>query len=99
MESRTQYKQMTDVGYISDPDEISKASRSLFQHDGADPFTLWEWSPLPPALSENDLPAGWIQVFNACQIIRIDRHPVESDEDSEWESISDTENWLNWNGD
>jgi len=30
---------------------------------------------------------------------RIDRHPAESDEDSSPESISDTENWLNWNGD
>jgi len=26
-------------------------------------------------------------------------HPVKSDEDSAPESISDTENWLNWNGD
>jgi len=30
---------------------------------------------------------------------RIDRHPAESDEDSSPESISDTENRLNWNGD
>jgi hypothetical protein len=28
----------------------------------------------------------------------INRHPVESDEDSTPESISDTEHWLNWNG-
>jgi len=30
---------------------------------------------------------------------QIDRHPAESDEDCSPESISDTENWLNWNGD
>ena len=32
-------------------------------------------------------------------IPRINRHPVKSDEDSAPESISDTEGWLNWNGD
>jgi len=30
---------------------------------------------------------------------RIDLHLVESDEDYSPESISDTKNWLNWNGD
>jgi hypothetical protein len=29
----------------------------------------------------------------------INHHPVESDEDSAPESISDTDHWLNWNGD
>jgi hypothetical protein len=29
---------------------------------------------------------------------RINRYPVESDEDSAAESISDTDDWLNWNG-
>jgi hypothetical protein len=38
-------------------------------------------------------------VLNVRRIKRIDRHPAESDEDSSPESISDTENWLNWNGD
>ena len=33
----------------------------------------------------------WIQ--------RINRHPVESEEDSAPESVSDTEDWLNLNGD
>jgi len=33
----------------------------------------------------------WIQ--------RINRHPVESDEDSAPESVSDTEDWLNWSRD
>jgi len=31
------------------------------------------------------------------RIRRINRHPVKSDEDSAPESISDTEDWLNWN--
>jgi hypothetical protein len=30
---------------------------------------------------------------------RINRHPVERDKDSAPESISDTDDWLNWNGD
>jgi len=30
---------------------------------------------------------------------RNDRHRAEGDEDSSPESISDSENWLNWNGD
>jgi len=37
--------------------------------------------------------------LNVRRIRRINRHPVESDEDSAPESISDTNDWLNWNGD
>jgi hypothetical protein len=37
--------------------------------------------------------------LNIRHIRRIDRQPVESDEDSAPESISDTEDWLNWNCD
>ena len=37
--------------------------------------------------------------MNGRRMKRIDRHPAESDEDSSPESISDTENWLNWNRD
>jgi len=54
--SRTQNKQITAVGYISDTEEIVKASWSLFQHDGAAAFKLSEKSPVPPALSAKDLP-------------------------------------------
>jgi hypothetical protein len=50
-------------------------------------------------LSPNDLPEGRTQVLNVRQIKRVDRHPAESDKDSSPESISDTKNWLNWNGD
>ena len=46
-----------------------------------------EGSPVPPALSANDL---WIK--------RVDRYPAECDKDSAPDSISDSENWLDWNG-
>jgi len=97
-ESGAQNKQMTAVGYISDTEEIVKASWSLFQPDGAAAFKLLEKSPLPPALSAKDLPGGRTQIFNVCLIRRINRHPVESDQASAPASISDTDNWLNWNG-
>jgi len=48
-ESRAQDKEMTAVGYISDTEEIVKASWSLFQHDGAAAFKLSVRSPVPPA--------------------------------------------------
>jgi len=98
-ESRAQNKPITIVGYISDTEEIVKASSSLFQHDGAAAFKLSERSPLPPALSAKDLPGGRTKILNVCRIRRINRHPVESDEDSAPESIPDTEDRLNWNGD
>ena len=97
--SRTQNKQMTTAGYISDTEGIVKASWSLFQHDGAAAFKLSERSPLPPALSAKDLPGGQTQILNVRWIRKINRHPVEDDEDSTPECISDTEAWLNWNGD
>jgi len=90
---------MTAVGYISDTEDIVKASWSSSQHDGAAAFKLPERSPLPPPLSAKDLPGERTQVLNVRRIRRINRHPVESDEDSASESISDTEDWLNWNGD
>jgi hypothetical protein len=37
--------------------------------------------------------------LNVHRIRRINRHAVKSDEDSAPESISDTEDWLYWNGD
>jgi hypothetical protein len=98
-ESHTQNKQITAVGYNSVTEEIVKASWSLFQHDCAAAFKLSERSPLPPALSAKDLPGGRSQILNVCQFRRINHHTVESDKDSAPESISDTEDWLNWNGD
>jgi len=98
-ESRAQNKQMTAVGYISDPEVIVKASWSLFHHDGAAAFKLSERSPLPPALSAKELPGGRTQILNVRRIRRINRHPIESDKDSAPKSISDIEDWLHWNGD
>jgi hypothetical protein len=63
-EPRAQNKQMTAVGYISDSQEIVKASWSNFHHDGAAAFKLSEKSPVPPALSAKDLPGGRTQVLN-----------------------------------
>ena len=98
-ESPAQNKQMTAIGYISDTEEIIKASWSLFQHDDAAAFKLSEKSPVPHALSAEVLPGGRTQILNVRRIRRVNRHPAESDEDSSPESISDTKNWLNWNGD
>jgi len=97
-ELRTQNKQMTAVRYISDTEEIFKASWSLFHQDGVAAFKLSERSPLPPAMSAKDLPGGRTRILNVRRIRRINRHPVESNEDSTPEIISDTEVWLNWNG-
>jgi hypothetical protein len=90
-ESRSQNKQMTAVGYILDTEEIVEASWSLFQHDVAAAFLLSERSPLPPAVSAKDLPGGRTQILNVRRIQRIHRHPLESNENSAPESISDTE--------
>jgi len=50
-------------------------------------------------LSANDLPGGRTQIFNVRRIRTINHDPVESDDDSAPERISDTDAWLNWNGD
>jgi len=98
-ESRAQNKQMTGVRYISDTEEIVKASWSLIQHDCAAAFELSERSPMPPPWSAKELPEGLTQISHFRRIRRINRHPVESAMDSAPESISDTEDWLNSNGD
>jgi len=96
-EYRAQNMQMTAMRYISDTEEIVKESWSLFLHDGAAAFKLSERSPLPPALSAQNLPEGRTEILNVSRIRRIDRHPAQSNEGSAPESIWDTENWLNWN--
>ena len=97
-ESCTQNKQMTAVGYILDTEEIVKESLSNFQHDGAAVFKLFKKSPVPPALSAKNHPEGQTQVRNVRWIKAINHHPAESDEHSSPETISDTKNWPNWNG-
>jgi len=98
-ESHTQSKQMTAVGYISDTEEIVKACWSNVQPDVAAAFKLSERSPVPPALPVKDIPGGRTQVLKDCRIKRIECHAAENDGVSELETISDTENWLNWNCD
>ena len=78
---------------------IVKASLLPFQHDGVAASSLSEWSPVPPALSSKDLSGGRIQLLNIPPIWKISWNTVTLDEDSASESISDTEDWLNWNGD
>jgi len=51
---------------------------------------------LPLAFSAKDLPGGQTQISNVRRIRRINRHPVESDEDSAAGCISDTNDWPNW---
>jgi len=98
-ESCAQNKQMTALVYISDTEQIVKASWSLFQHDGATAFKLSQRPPLPPALSGKDLPGGRTQILNVRRIRRINCHQVKSNEDTAPDSISDTGDWLNWNCD
>jgi len=98
-ESRVQNNQITVIGCISDTEEIAKASWSNFQHDGTAAFKLSETSPVPPTLSAMDLPGGRTQVLTICQMKRVDSHPAGGDEEIALESVSDTENWLDWNGD
>jgi len=62
-------------------------------------FKLSERLPLSPALSAKDLSRGRTQILNIRRIRRITRHKVESDQDIRPESISDTDDWVNWNGD
>jgi hypothetical protein len=98
-ESRAQTNQMTAVGYILDTEEIVKASSSHFQHNGAAAFKLSERSPFPPSLSAKNHPGERTQILNVCRIWQINDHAVESDKDGAPERISDTEDWIHWNGD
>jgi hypothetical protein len=88
---------MTAGGHILDTEEIVKASWSPFQHDGAPAFNCSQSSPLPSPLSAKDLPGVETEVLNVHRFRRIIRYPVERDEDSAPESISDIDDWLNWN--
>ena len=97
-ECRAQNKQMTTIECISDMEEIVEVSWSVSKHDGAAAFQLSERSPLPPAMSANDLPGGRTQVSIVCRIRWIDHRRAKSNVDSAPESISDTKDWLTRNG-
>jgi hypothetical protein len=81
-----------------DLQEIVKAPWSLFKYEGAAAFKQSEWSPLRPALPAKDLPGGPTHILNVCQIRTINRHPVESNDESTPVSIFNAEDWLNRNG-
>jgi len=68
-------------------------------NDGSAAFKLSEKSPVPSAVSAKKLPGGWTEVLNVCRLKQINRRFAGSDEDCSPESISDTENWLDWIGD
>jgi len=87
------------VGYISDTEELFKAPWLLSQHDRVAVFKLSESSLLQPPVSAKYLPGGQTQILDVRRIWRINRHPVETDDNSPPESIWDTADWLNWNGD
>jgi len=98
-ESRAQNKQMTAVGYFSDPEEIVNASWTTFKPHCAAAFKLSERSPQPPALSSIDLPGGRTQLLNICRMKKIDRDQTASDENRAPESISDSGDLLHRNDD
>jgi len=98
-ESHAQNKQITAIGYISDTEEIIEVSLSNFHNDGEAAVKLSERSPLPPALSSNDLAGGGTQVLHVRQIKIVNRRPGRNDKDSTPGSISITENWLDGIGD
>jgi hypothetical protein len=87
------------VRYISETKDIVKESCALFQNDGAAAFELSEKSAVPPTLTAMDLQGSRTPILNVRQNRQINRYPAESDEHSSPESISDTQNWLNWYGD
>jgi hypothetical protein len=93
-ESPAQYNRMITMGYSS-----VKATWSLFQHDGAAAFKLSERTPLKPPLSATYLPGGRTHILNVHHISRINHHLIESDDHTTPQSISDTDEWLNWNAD
>ena len=50
-------------------------------------------------MAAKELTGGRTEIIYVRRIQSINRHPVESHEDTAPESILDIENWLDWNGD
>jgi hypothetical protein len=90
---------MAAIGYISYTEEVVDAFWSNVQHASVTAFNLSERSPMPPSWSAKDLPGGLTQILNVGQIKQIECYPAESEEDGASESISDMENWIDWNED
>jgi len=98
MESRTQTKRMTVIGYISDTEDIIKPSWSDLEHDGAAAFELAERSPLPLAVYAKDHTGGESHVLDICWIKKFHCHPAEMNEASISEHIPKATHWHNWDG-
>lgn len=98
-ESWAENKQITAVGYVSGMEEMLKASCALFQHDGVAEIKLSERSPLRPAVSVKDLPAGRTEISNIFRINSNGRHRVGNDKNTAPDLITDCEHWLKWNSD
>ena len=54
---------------------------------------------MPLAESAKNILGAWTDVLNDHQMNRINCHRADCNEDSVPESNSNTDNWLNWNGD
>jgi hypothetical protein len=90
---------MRALGYISDTEVVLKGSLAKFQIDGAVKCKWSERSPVPPAFFAKHLHGEASKVFNVGRIKRINCHSANHDQISAPESISDTKNWLDGNGD
>lgn len=97
--SGTRNKPMTVIRYISDTEGIVKGSWRIFQDDCAAAFIFAERSPLPPGFSIKALHGGHTQVIYILQVKRINRHSVESDENTAPAHNSDIGIWEYWNTD
>lgn len=92
--SHTHNQHITAVGCISDTEENINASWSYFQHDRAAAFNMLKRSPVPPALSPNNLPSGQSELLRCNRILSIDYCPARSDENTAPDSICDTKHLL-----
>jgi hypothetical protein len=90
---------MTTFGYISDHEETFKGFWPNFQHNGVAAFNMLGRSPVPSALSANDLPTGRTQAWNECRMTSINCQAAKINQNSVPESTSDIKNWLQWNED
>lgn len=97
-EYRTQFEQMSAVGYIAYPEEIIKVFCDKFQLAGVAGLKLKEIYHLLPSISANDLHGRQTVVLNVHCVLRIDPDPAKNINHSAPESISDNEHLLNWDG-
>jgi len=89
-ESRAQNNQMTAIGYISDTEEIVKYPGHSFNMMVRLYLNCQNDHTCHHLCLQMNLPGGRTQILNVRRIRRINRHQVESDEDSAPAGISDT---------